>query len=251
MNIRIIAIKAMAFSFIGLSLVGCVSKTQKAEELIKKELFKTLYDYESYEPIETVLEEASASYVYDSNVYVIGDEMAFLKESIDLLREKANENAEEFKYLSGYKLEIAKEKQYRLLDTCYYLSMMWYDKIDDLKHLCGQIDTTVVIGWKATHKFRCKSKDGTPNIVDKIFVFNRDIKNVLYKSTEGNPHDELVITLIDDVVKHENPPVCTAYKLCYSFLSFQIEEYGSFENLLQSARTDQNVYREYRKLMDM
>ena len=88
----------------------------------------------------------------------------------------------EFKYLSGYKLEIAKEKQYRLLDTCYYLSMMWYDKIDDLKQQCGKIDTTVVIGWKVTHKFRCKSKDGTPNIVDKIFVFDRDIKNVLYKN---------------------------------------------------------------------
>ena len=37
-------------------LVGCQSREEKAAELIKQEMFKTLYDFESYEPIETKID---------------------------------------------------------------------------------------------------------------------------------------------------------------------------------------------------
>lgn len=239
----------MTISVVSLCFIGCASNTQKAEKLIQEDLYKTLFDYESYEPIETTISEAHACFIYDSAVYTIGDEIAFLKESIDILREGANENAEQFQYLSGYRLENAKEKQYMLLDTCYYMCMSWYGYIDTLRQLCSNIDTTSVIGWCVNHKFRCKSKDGTPNIVDKTYIVDNHFKKILYKRTEGYYHDDLIISLVNDIVEHDNPPICTAYKLCYSFLSFNIDEYGSFENLLQSARMDQDVYREYNKLM--
>lgn len=34
-------------------LSGCKSKEEKANELIKDDMFKVLYDFASYEPIET------------------------------------------------------------------------------------------------------------------------------------------------------------------------------------------------------
>ena len=45
-----------ALSLIGLT--GCKSNEKKANELIRAELSKTLFDYESYQPIETIVKEA-------------------------------------------------------------------------------------------------------------------------------------------------------------------------------------------------
>jgi PBP1b-binding outer membrane lipoprotein LpoB len=45
-----IIIMALAGIFI---LTGCKSKEEKALEAIKDEMFKTLYDFESYQPVET------------------------------------------------------------------------------------------------------------------------------------------------------------------------------------------------------
>lgn len=39
-------------------LSGCKSKEEKALEIIKNEMFKTLYDFESYQPIETKIDSA-------------------------------------------------------------------------------------------------------------------------------------------------------------------------------------------------
>lgn len=39
-------------------LSGCKSKEEKALEIIKNEMFKTLYDFESYQPIETKVDSA-------------------------------------------------------------------------------------------------------------------------------------------------------------------------------------------------
>lgn len=44
--------------FISFCLLGCKSKEEKAEELIKKSLFQSLYDFDSYSPIETIVKEA-------------------------------------------------------------------------------------------------------------------------------------------------------------------------------------------------
>jgi len=51
-----------------IALVGCKSKEEKAAEMIKKELFKTLYDFDSYQPIETKVDSAFYSAYTDSMV---------------------------------------------------------------------------------------------------------------------------------------------------------------------------------------
>lgn len=49
-------------------LVGCKSKEEKAQEAIKKEMFKTLYDFNSYEPIETKVDSSFYS-IYTDTVF--------------------------------------------------------------------------------------------------------------------------------------------------------------------------------------
>ena len=48
------------------AVTGCVSKEKKAAKLIEKELSKTLYDFDSYQPIETVVVEAKSTKYNDS-----------------------------------------------------------------------------------------------------------------------------------------------------------------------------------------
>ena len=47
-------------------LSGCKSKEEKANELIKDDMFKVLYDFASYEPIETNIDSAFTSVYTDS-----------------------------------------------------------------------------------------------------------------------------------------------------------------------------------------
>ena len=60
-----IIIMALAGIFI---LTGCKSKEEKALEAIKDEMFKTLYDFESYQPVETKIDSAFLSIYTDSTI---------------------------------------------------------------------------------------------------------------------------------------------------------------------------------------
>ena len=53
--------KILSFLFVFLLLCSCQSREEKVAELIKQEMFKTLYDFESYEPIETKIDSAFTS----------------------------------------------------------------------------------------------------------------------------------------------------------------------------------------------
>lgn len=49
-------------------LSGCKSKEDKALEVIKNQMFQTLYDFESYQPIETKIDSAFLSIYTDSAI---------------------------------------------------------------------------------------------------------------------------------------------------------------------------------------
>ena len=51
---------------ISFCLVSCISDEDKAENLIKEKMFKTLFDFESYEPIETIIDSSFTTVYRDS-----------------------------------------------------------------------------------------------------------------------------------------------------------------------------------------
>ena len=50
--------KYISIFVICLTFLGCTSREEKANKLIKQDMFKTLCDFECYEPIETQLDSA-------------------------------------------------------------------------------------------------------------------------------------------------------------------------------------------------
>ena len=78
-------------------LSGCKSKEEKALEAIKNEMFKTLYDFESYQPIETKIDSAFLSAYTDSIIikhgYILNELLKEANEALSEIKE-ANRSIE-------------------------------------------------------------------------------------------------------------------------------------------------------------
>ena len=59
-------VQFVIIGIVSIIMVSCQSKEEKAAEFIKNELSKTLYDFESYQPIETTVTEAKMTMYNDS-----------------------------------------------------------------------------------------------------------------------------------------------------------------------------------------
>lgn len=190
-------------------LSGCKSKEEKAIEMIKKEMFKTLYDYESYQPIETTVDSAFYSPYTDSTILSHG---YVIKE----LLSEANKNLEEIKEAhtsmeiwsdsySSYgltKYYDAKEKMSSALEKGnLYIKYMNIEG-DSIRMLSKDIKSTFY-GWKVTHKFRCKTKGGNSTIGNYVYIFDKKIEHIIYK--EDTEDEDLINTksLIKECLEKE------------------------------------------------
>lgn len=75
-------------------LSGCKSKEDKALEVIKNQMFQTLYDFESYQPIETKIDSAFLSIYTDSAIirhgYIINELLEKVNKAFDEINEYKN-----------------------------------------------------------------------------------------------------------------------------------------------------------------
>lgn len=203
----------LLFGIIALVFVSCKSNVEKAEEIIKAELFKTLYDFASYEPIETIVDSAFSSVYRDSTIL----SYAFtIQAYYDLYKEEFAEAQDGLSSLetwvgsySSYgisKVNAAKEQfETHIAKAQYYLS-----KADSTRSLLKEeLDrfNPAFCGYQAKHKFRCKTKGGNFTIENYIYIIDEKFKKVLSVS---NPEDEDEIKIrdiIDEAKEYEKETV--------------------------------------------
>jgi hypothetical protein len=172
-----------------LLIVGCKSNEEKAEELIKTELSKTLYDFESYSPVETTVTKAKHSVYTDTNYYKMTVKVnatfdLFTKsvvEAADLV-EKMSIYGPPSYYSSSYSdyqyYKYKKEGKEKIKEAQKYLDLVKeYSK--NLKDSLKTIDTTKIVGWEVTHRFRCKTKGGLPTFGNFRYVIDKDFKKII------------------------------------------------------------------------
>lgn len=192
--------------FITIILVSCQSKEEKAAEFIKNELSKTLYDFESYQPIETTVTEAKMTMYNDSacrtkaaalaygmkKVTEYLEEMKDAKERMEIWRpsyySSSYSDSQYYKYKEEYEDNLEKAKN--AYDICKGLAA-------ELKKQIANLDTAKVIGWEAKHRFRCKTRGGNSTIGDFRYVLDKDFKKVLLQE-DTDDEDE---SAIRDVLK--------------------------------------------------
>lgn len=192
-----------------LLLSACSSKEDNATETIKNEMFKTLYDFNSYEPIETTFDSLKKDKYGDtlifSNVMMIKyamDDFDKAKKEFDDARE-TSEIYRPTPYASSFSSKKYIDAQ-ETMNKCYkdmnfYISIMdsLYIVVKELEKKCdGQF-----YGWFVTHKYRCKTKGGSPTIGTNYYFMDKDCKKVYRYFDDDDFSLENYKSLVDDTLK--------------------------------------------------
>lgn len=173
---------------VSLLMYSCKSKEDRAEELIRTELSKTLYDFDSYQPIETKLSVAKCNMYNDTTCWRLGKTLAYgmeqfleYKEKIEDAKDHMNIWGRPTYYSSSYSDNQYYKYKAQAEDavTRAMASLLVNKQIaDELKDSVNALDTTQVIGWEVVHDFRCKTRGGNPEIGHYRYVISRDFKTV-------------------------------------------------------------------------
>lgn len=197
--------------FFSVFMVSCQSKEEKAAELIKNELSKTLYDFESYSPIETIVSEAKLSVYTDTSCWKKANLLLYAfnysKECLDKAQ-NAQKRMEIWgpptRYSSSYS-----DNQY------YKYKKEWDEKTKtalaswellkalakSLKDTLQTLDSEKVIGWEVKHRFRCKNKGGNSAIGDYRYVIDKNFKTVLIREDTDEDEYKNLRELVEGTLK--------------------------------------------------
>lgn len=194
-------LKFLVFCFIAslMSLSSCKSKEEKAADLIKSELSKTLYDFASYEPIETTVTEAYHTAYNDSACFRMSLAIAYGLNKVSEYTDEAKEAMEHAEiwgapdYYSSsysdsqyykYKRE-AEEKQAKAYTALIIVKKMGLELQDSI----NKLNQDNIIGWDVRHRFRCKTRGGNSTIGDYRYIISSDFKTViLYEDTDDQDY---------------------------------------------------------------
>lgn len=159
------------FLISGLAMTSCQSNEEKAQELIRDNFFQTMHDFESYEPIETVVKEAKQSMYTDADIWKDINALTVVYDGL-IEREASYNAATKSSYSSKREIDIKRElleKQAKEFDSLY-------KKVKGNERL---IDSTKTAGWEVNHKFRCKSQSGVALIKECRFIMDKGFKAIL------------------------------------------------------------------------
>jgi hypothetical protein len=190
----------LLFLAIAVLFAGCQSKEEKAAELIKEELSKTLLDFESYQPIETTVKEAKLNLYNDTTFWRQGTALAYaMKKTNEYINKK--KDAEERMniwgpptyYSSSYsdKRYYEYKKEYDEANASALSGIILCKAIaENIKDSIEKCDTSIVIGWEVSHRFRCKNRGGNSTIADYRYVIDKDLKTILLREDTDDQDDK-------------------------------------------------------------
>lgn len=193
-----------------LIMVGCKSKEEKAAELIKNELSKTLYDFDSYSPIETIVTEAKQSAYTDTAFWSTANVLLYtFNLASDYLEEakEAKEHMEIWGSPTRYSSSYSDEQYYKYRDewneNMEKASASWeLAKVTAqiLKDTLQTVDAEKIVGWEVKHRFRCKTKGGYSTIGDYRYVIDKNFKEILIREDTDDEDFERLRELVNSVI---------------------------------------------------
>ena len=180
----------LATVIVAVTITSCKSKEEKAAELIKQKLSQVLYDFESYEPIETVVTEAKHIPTNDSAcinkaldaIIYHGVAVKFVEDSKSAFETMCIWDSPS-RYFTSYSDNRYYESKYEFIESLKKANIcikIYNSSIDDLKIMMKNTNPSETIGYNVEHTFRCKSKDGIWLIVHYRFVVDKKIKKIIF-----------------------------------------------------------------------
>ena len=188
-------------------LVSCKSKEDKALELIDKQMFQTLYDYESYQPVETRLDSAFTSPYYTDSIIAMVMLYDQYQEKADKYEEEADDAkstmeiwSDSYTSYARTRFNDAKNKwidntilRFQNSKKALTVLVMAAEAVKDFKpEFCG---------WEVYHKYRCKSKGGHSLLSEAIYIVDNDVKNIIQTIDLDNEEYQQARKRIDEIVE--------------------------------------------------
>lgn len=169
-----------------LSIVSCSSPEKKALKLIDAHMFKTLYDYKSYEPVDTKIDSAFAS-VHYLNAAIVAAKQA--KEKINSATELLEDAEHAFSsaeiWSDSYSsYGISQWKKYKTeylekMDESFKCAAESYEAMGIIRQLDSAL-TKEFIGWAVTHRYRANNRGGNSTIGDELFIIDPEFKEIIF-----------------------------------------------------------------------
>ena len=193
-----------------LIIAGCQSREKKVSKLVKQEMFKTLYDFESYEPIETKTDSAFSSIYADSTIRMHAYIARFLLDDIEENLSKIKDDQSTMEIWGDSYTSLSRRK-YNEAYNDYKTRMERVNKafervnvrMDSIRILSKDFKQEF-IGWRATHKFRCKTKGGNFDLGNYAYTFDKEIKTIINKEDLDENDNEKLISLINEAINSES-----------------------------------------------
>lgn len=190
-------------------LASCKSNEEKALALIDKNMFSSLYDYASYEPIETVVKEGCSSIYTDSLIrkYALMAETsrklyAESKEKASDALEYAEIYSSAYSYSTRRKFDdYMQQAREETSNMEKYLSA-WSAYEDSIKLQVANFQPQIV-GWEVTHKFRCKTKGGNFTLGNYVYLMDAKFSKIM-EQFDMDDEDESSIRERIDLALKEN-----------------------------------------------
>ena len=178
---------------------SCKSKEEKAAELIKQELSYELYDFQSYEPIVTVVTEAKDIPTNNEDCLMKAS-TANERCATALKHVEDVKTALEFMNLWGPPTKCSSSysnsKYYEYKDD--YITAMkianiyiknYNSTIDELDSLIKNTNPSEMIGYNVEHSFRCRTKGGFWTIEHCKCLVDKDFETIIFMDEKGDAAD--------------------------------------------------------------
>ena len=165
------------------ALTNCSSKHKEeyALELINDYMFKTLYYYDDYQPIETKIDSAIHTPFNDTTIMRYASIIIELRGQADVYQEQFDRAKEVFNTFGNEGTRNHRDPFREMMNaTDDLISVLGQSaKYDDSIRLVGRQISLDFIGWAVTHKYKFKSKGGTLMTASKVFIMDEDFTKIV------------------------------------------------------------------------
>lgn len=190
-------------------LFSCKSKEEKIQELIKKEMFATLYDFESYEPIELKVDSAFSTIYRDSTAIAKAalqiESLKRADECLDKLKSAQSSMEIWSDSYSSTGIRNYKKAEAEFDDNMERAKLLLKiaEEAEDSIKVINSSFNNEFIGWKATHKFRCKTKGGNFDLGNYVFIVDDKVTVITDKYDLDDEYTSKINKVIEGSINKE------------------------------------------------
>ncbi|MBQ7342172.1 MAG: hypothetical protein IJW42_02820 [Alistipes sp.] len=178
---------------------GCKSKEEKAEILIKDYMFKHLYDFESYEIVETKVDSCYTSLFKDPEIrHAALQAKKYLDQSTEYRKEQ--EYAENTMDIwsdswSSYSRKRYKEAREEYKEASINLSKSFKSHNENLLIIKNKSINfeSEFIGWEVNHSFRCKNRGGNFSLGNYLFIIDKNFTKIINVIDDDEDNDTILV----------------------------------------------------------